>query len=71
MSPIESGPQLAPRTVYLVDDDDAVRAALSLLLRNLNIEVEAFADPLVFLDTVPGHPPGCLVIDIRMPALSG
>ncbi|MEI2302276.1 response regulator transcription factor [Ensifer sp. MJa1] len=57
--------------VYLVDDDDAVRRALSLLLSTVGIKVTAFADPQVFLAQVSRLDPGCLVVDIRMPAISG
>lgn len=57
--------------VYLVDDDDAVRRALSLLLSTVDIQVQAFSDPLVFLAQLDQLAPGCLILDIRMPALSG
>lgn len=57
--------------VYLVDDDDAVRRALSLLLSTVGIQVTGFADPQAFLAQVPRLDPGCLVLDIRMPAISG
>ena len=57
--------------VYLVDDDDAVRRALSLLLSTVGIKVTGFSDPQVFLTQVSRLEPGCLVLDIRMPAISG
>lgn len=57
--------------VYLVDDDDAVRSALSLLLSTVGLEVTAFADPQAFLARIDGLAPGCLLIDIRMPVISG
>lgn len=57
--------------VYLVDDDDAVRRALQLLLQTLGIPVRTFSDPRAFLLDLPSLPPGCLVLDIRMPAISG
>ncbi|RNF35230.1 response regulator transcription factor [Paracoccus methylarcula] len=57
--------------VYLVDDDEAVRHALGLLLSTVGIEVTGFADPQAFLAQVPKLAPGCLVLDIRMPAISG
>ena len=59
------------RPVYLVDDDEAVRRALGLLLSTVGIEVAGFADPQVFLTQVPRLEPGCLVLDIRMPVISG
>lgn len=57
--------------VYLVDDDEAVRRALSLLLSTVGIKAVGFADPQAFLAQVPKLPPGCLILDIRMPVISG
>lgn len=57
--------------VYLVDDDDAVRDALSLLLRTVGITVRGFAAPEAFLGALDGLAPGCLILDIRMPIISG
>jgi FixJ family two-component response regulator len=57
--------------VYLVDDDDAVRRALSLLLSTVGIKVTGFGDPQAFLAQLPRLDPGCLILDIRMPAISG
>lgn len=59
------------RRVYLIDDDEAVRFALRLLLETLGMQVTPFADPLVFLAQLAKLEPGCLVLDIRMPTLSG
>ncbi len=57
--------------VHLVDDDGAVRAALALLLRTVGMTVEEHADPAAFLARLPTLPPGCLVLDLRMPVMSG
>ena len=57
--------------VYLVDDDAAVRDALSLLLSTVGIDVRAFPGPEDFLSALPKLEPGCLILDIRMPAISG
>jgi len=59
------------RPVYLVDDDEAVRHALSLLLSTVGIETVCFADPQAFLAQLPRLEPSCLILDIRMPAISG
>jgi RNA polymerase sigma factor (sigma-70 family) len=59
------------RPVYLVDDDEAVRRALGLLLSTVDIEAVGFADPQAFLAQVGKLPPGCLILDIRMPVISG
>lgn len=57
--------------VYLLDDDEAVRRALSLLLSTVDIHVTEFADPQGFLAQVAKLAPGCLILDIRMPVISG
>lgn len=57
--------------VYLVDDDEAVREALCLLLSTVGVEARGFADPGLFLAQVGRLEPGCLILDIRMPVISG
>ncbi|KAA0892670.1 response regulator transcription factor [Pusillimonas sp. ANT_WB101] len=57
--------------VYLVDDDEAVRNALCLLLSTVGVKVQGFADPGVFLAHAARLQPGCLIMDIRMPVISG
>ncbi|MFG1317461.1 response regulator transcription factor [Xanthobacter autotrophicus] len=57
--------------VYIVDDDAAVRQALSLLLSTCGMTVETFADPETFLAHVDTARPGCLLVDLRMPLVSG
>lgn len=57
--------------VYLVDDDDAVRDALALLLRSVGLRSAGHADPQAFLADLSPHAIGCVVLDIRMPGISG
>ncbi len=57
--------------VYLVDDDDAVRDSLGLLLHSVGLECKVFASALEFLDAYDPDQHACLVADIRMPGLSG
>ena len=57
--------------VYLVDDDEAVCRALSLLLSTVGIRVSGFTDAQAFLARLGQLEPGCLILDIRMPAISG
>ncbi|MBS9718443.1 response regulator transcription factor [Pseudohalocynthiibacter aestuariivivens] len=57
--------------VYLVDDDEAVRRALELLLSTVGVNVTTFADPQSFLLQLENLQPGCLIFDIRMPVFSG
>ena len=52
-------------TVYVVDDDDGMRRALSLLLNTVGYKTVAFASPKEFLDKFRPETGGCLVLDIR------
>lgn len=58
-------------TVFIVDDDDAVRRFLSGLIESVDLRVEAFASAGDFLDAYEPGQPGCLVLDVRMPGMSG
>src|SRR5438094_9545252 len=58
-------------TVFVVDDDDAVRKAVSRLLRSAGIAVAVFASPREFLAQYDPASPGCLVLDIAMPGFNG
>jgi len=58
-------------TVYVVDDDDGMRRALSLLLNTVGYKTAAFASPKEFLDKFKTDAAGCLILDIRMPGMSG
>lgn len=61
----------APDTVFVVDDDLSIREALSSLIRSVGLRVETFPSAADFLQHP--RPPGnaCLVLDVRMPGLSG
>ena len=59
-------------TVFLVDDDASVRKALKRLISASGYVVEAFEDAAAFLQQNPvARPRACLVLDIRMPGMSG
>jgi FixJ family two-component response regulator len=62
-----------PRTtVYIVDDDAAVRKSLSRLLKSAGYSTESFPSADDFLDSWSSHPlPGCVLLDIMMPGLDG
>lgn len=60
-----------PHRIYLIDDDADVREALALLLRTSGMIVAPFVDAPSFLAKQPLGPPGCIITDIRMPAVSG
>jgi FixJ family two-component response regulator len=63
----------APHTVFLVDDDASVRKALTRLIRSAGYDVQAFASARDFLEhwRVTAANPACLILDVRMPGLSG
>jgi FixJ family two-component response regulator len=58
-------------TVFIVDDDAPVRDALRLLLRTVGYVVEAFPSAHDFLNAYRDDRPGCLILDVRMPGMSG
>lgn len=58
-------------TVFVVDDDDAVRRFLSGLIASVGLNVETYASAQDFLDAYEQGRAGCLVLDIRMPGMSG
>lgn len=60
-----------PATVHVVDDDDAVRSSLRLLLKSVGLPTIAHASAHEFLAAWDGDQPGCLVLDVRMPGMSG
>jgi len=58
-------------TVYVVDDDASVRRGLSNLIRSVGLRVEVFASASEFLAAKRPDAPACLILDVRMPGLSG
>ena len=58
-------------TVYIVDDDDAVREALGALLGSAALHHESFASAEGFLAAAHGQMQGCLLLDVRMPGMGG
>ncbi len=59
-----------PLNVFIVDDDDAFRDSLSWLLESTPYKIHTFNSGELFLETYNGKP-GCLLLDIRMPGISG
>ena len=57
--------------IYVIDDDKSVRKAFKRLLRSVNLEAETFASAKDFLDSQKPNKIDCIVIDMRMPGLSG
>ena len=61
----------ADSTVYVVDDDPASRRLIANLLEAIFPRVQAFESANEFLDSYGGDQPGCLVLDVAMPGMSG
>lgn len=59
------------KQIYIVDDDESVRSALSLLLDTFGFGVRAFASAVEFLNSVLKHAPGCLILDVHMEGMDG
>mgnify|MGYP005854057201 CR=1 FL=1 len=57
--------------VYIIDDDDAVRGSLSMLLRSEDLKATSFGNPLEFLSKIDELEEGCIVLDLCMPEMSG
>ena len=57
--------------IHLVDDDEAVRASLGLLIGTVGLRVQAWADPLAFIAQFDRDSIGAIVLDVRMPGISG
>lgn len=59
------------QTVFIVDDDPAMRDSLKWLLQSEGLSVETHATAEAFLDTYDPIRPGCLILDVRLPGISG
>ena len=60
-----------PGVVFVIDDDPSMRAALEDLISSVRLDVRLFASPQEFLHSNPQDVLGCLVLDIRLPGMSG
>lgn len=57
--------------IYVIDDDDSMRQALALLLKTVGYSTVAFSGPTEFLAKYDPNQPGCVLLDVRMPQMSG
>ncbi|MGO1074617.1 response regulator transcription factor [Inquilinus sp. CA228] len=69
-APAGTAPAATP-LVLIVDDDEGIREALTDLLRSIGIETKSFGSTRELLDAAPTDRPGCLILDVRLPGLSG
>jgi FixJ family two-component response regulator len=58
-------------TVFVIEDDPSMRGAVEDLVRSVRLQVRAFASPQEFLENNQRDVPGCLVLDVRLPGMSG
>jgi len=58
-------------TVFIIDDDPAVARSLRWLIEAVKLKVELFTSAQTFLDTYEETTPGCMLLDVRIPGLSG
>ena len=64
-------PPPLPPSVFVIDDDEDMRNALGNLLRSVGHDVRLFGSTAEFLQEAPSDAPGCLVLDVRLPGMSG
>ena len=57
--------------IHLIDDDEAVRSSLALLISTVGLRVQAWADPQTFMNGFDRQSIGAIVLDVRMPGISG
>lgn len=57
--------------VFVVDDDESMRRSLATLLRSVGLDARVFSSPQEFMEAKRPEAPGCLVLDVRLPGMSG
>jgi len=57
--------------VFVVDDDESMRRSLATLLRSVGLDARVFSTPQEFMEAKRPEAPGCLVLDVRLPGMSG
>jgi len=61
----------SPPIVFVIDDDSAIRKALASLIRSVGLQVELFSSAQEFLQAKRPDVPSCLILDVRLPGISG
>ena len=69
--PVAAGPAVLTPVVFIVDDDEELQLALDNLFRSVGLASRMFGSVTEFLKDAPADAPGCLVLDIRLPGVSG
>lgn len=60
-----------PNLVHIVDDDEAVRASLKMMLESAGYRARTWSSAVEVLQALPGLERGCLIVDVRMPVMDG
>jgi FixJ family two-component response regulator len=60
-----------PPSVFIVDDDEAVRSSMRFLIRSVGLQAQVYSSAQEFLSVYDQRHPGCLLLDVRMPGMSG
>jgi FixJ family two-component response regulator len=68
---MQSGPQTETSIAYVIDDDAGLRDGISNLLRSVDIPSQTFGSTKEFLRSKRADIPGCLILDVRLPGMSG
>lgn len=68
---MKTQPNAAGPIVFVVEDDASLRLALDSLIRSAGLRVETFASPREFLRRPPSDAPSCIVLNVRLPGISG
>jgi FixJ family two-component response regulator len=61
----------AKTIVHVIDDDESMRAAVNLLLKSIGLDCRTYESVRQFLDAYAQGDPGCIVVDVRLPGISG
>lgn len=62
---------MTPSTVFIIDDEPSVRKSLAWLLGSVNLPTKSFATGEEFLQSPDAAQPGCVLLDLRLPGISG
>ncbi|MHC4995176.1 MAG: response regulator transcription factor [Planctomycetota bacterium] len=71
MTPLKKTPAQTQATIFVIDDEEAMRESMEILLEDSGLPVETFASADDFLEQRAGSAYGCAIVDVRMPGMDG